>query len=499
MPDIVRTDALDHARKQEKWVGVAPLHWQSTPGCGCVPAHGKDAKVVYGVFPFWRSKAMGTIDFNRFNRISFLGVQLTSQGGWLRPSAQGDEDLWWASAESFAQTAHAHGAQLDLVLQAGDWGALANTPESEIKTLSEAAARRALVLVDTPLTGFDAFVQRLLAPWWRPQAHVFDGVTLMFQPLPEAHSAAAKNVDEFIDGFMLELVREMQKKGDRYTINIVAPDSLSLVPADNSRPTAAENQITEEQNLFWTRFLIYKKLAEPPSAHPELSGSKRMQYLGWTDISVRLLVPLRESTKITQKTFRANVEKPAAITGEDRVAVLESIIPILFNPAGGEPPGPPKSRALSQAAFQQLDDDMVYFKQNFGGVALWPVPMRGVDAGDDVYGRIKQNFFNNGAIIRGDHAICSTALRLIWQATVVVFVIAAIFYFWVGESSRRGRLYLIGLLAWLIVTIVLSLWLLFSDPALAEASHGNVFLVGLIVLASSLGLWFGFKPTVPQP
>ncbi|MGC1303923.1 MAG: hypothetical protein WA840_16275, partial [Caulobacteraceae bacterium] len=480
-----RAQAL--AVQEIDWTDAPDLKWTSTPGCGCVPDPDTQAEQVYAVFPFWRAKLSGPIDFSRFNRISLQGVQLGSNGTWTMPRPRDGQKDWWGQTNGFAQLAQSHGSRLDLMLEIDDWSNVSGIPASQIKSVADTAARRALALTDTPLVGPGAFARSLLAPWWRAPGYVFDGVTVVFpyasQDKDVREPAAAA---QFRDEFMLELIRGMQRDGRPYTLNIVAPDWLTTGSPDSSA--------SDEQLQFWNRFMIYKKLAEPARRHPELSGPQATQYLGRTDIAVRLMTPMPESTKLTQKSLRLNIEKVPSITGTDRVAVLQSIIPILFNPAGQDTTAPQKPVSLSQTAAQQLDDDIVYFKQNFGGVGFWPMPMRSAGAGDYIYARLQHNFQRH--VLR---PICSVSLRLVWQAMMLMLLFGIILYVWLGQSSLISNIYLAIILGLAMLTLILGGFLLVDDPALTALRKGNVILGVVIAAAFLVVVWFALKPKVPRP
>ncbi|HEY0437169.1 MAG TPA: Ig domain-containing protein, partial [Phenylobacterium sp.] len=202
------------ARKAVPYSHATPLHWVSQDGCRCnSPPHGADDKIVYGFYPFWRSGPSGPeVMFSRFNRIGLLGAQLQPDGGWVYPSSpQNAADDWWDGLSPFAMTAQAHNVELDLVLQASDWSFLNNPQlnEQALRTLYEQSARKAMQLLDTPLRGRG--LRALLAPVWGQPRYVFGGVTVMFEA-PSANSTEYAKFTQFNDGFLRELVREMERR-----------------------------------------------------------------------------------------------------------------------------------------------------------------------------------------------------------------------------------------------------------------------------------------------
>jgi hypothetical protein len=274
----------------------------------------------------------------------------------------------------------------------------------------------------------------------------------------------------------------MQDHGRPYVLNLVA----SEYPSDD-----AEGMI---------RLLAYKKQAEQRSAHEGGTDEEAEQFAGTTDIRVNLLTPLAGDTSTRKKALRAVADTLKGIRGYDRVAILQGIVPVLYIPAGEGPVGkkgkPPASRSLTDT--RQLDDDLVYSGQNFGGAALWPAPMLDVGAGGEAYIDIDRIWYPPIPGL-GDVSICSLGFRLLAQFLTIALILAVGAYFIWGSVSGRAWMFRVCLYALAAVTAGWWLFLLNVDPALAIVRAGNWPFIIVLVLLGAFALWNLLKPKIPRP
>ena len=511
-PEILSRTQLEKvadAATEYRYFARAPkLNWAPEAGCGCASPIGLQNKTVYGFFPFWRSEEPPpAIVFSKVSRIGFLGVQLGNDGSWTRPSGySAGVDLWWRQTSTFARAAQAHGARLDLVLQRSDWGFLTRMDAVERTALYESAARTAVGLADTRLRNRGAGM--LLLPFWREPKYVFDGITVMFD---YTKGASAEELDAYIhfhDGFIRELIREMQASKREYVLNIVAPDPLGATSLAQGMGGAMS------EASIWRAFLAYKRMAEPQRFHRAAPPEDKARFIGRTKIRVNLLAPVREPTGASKKALRASIDGLTDVRGYNRVAVLQSILPIVYLP-GGEgpfeetPPGvkakpKPKGKPVvrTKADKTQFDDDIIYYRQNFGGVALWPAPVQKVGISDEVYDDLQRIFYqtDSGPLAAvTSQVICSLVLRLLWQALALATLVAGIAYVVWGQGSGRAKVYRRGLLTLGVALFGLSFFLLTVDPALAALSRSNLPLFGLVAVALGGAGWRAAKPKIPRP
>jgi hypothetical protein len=502
----------DAAAERRLYSLAPPLNWAPEAGCGCALPLVLQQKEVYGFFPFWRSKTPPpSIIFSQVSRIGFLGAQLSSDGSWTQPSGSRlTEAEWWNQTSKFARAAHAHGARLDLVLQRSDWTFLVGLTPAQRELMAGVSARAAVDLADTRLRNRGASV--LLLPFWKEPRYVFDGITIMFDYPEGADPTVRAAYLQFHDRFIDELIKAMQrpkgrsKKGREYALHIVAPDPLDPM-------TVGGRVGMIEKSSLWKEFLNYKHVAEPPTFHRAATDRERREFKGSSNIRVRMIVPIREPTSDSKKQLRASIDQLTDVRGYNRVTVLQSILPVVYLPAGIGPlpeppfgvkpkPTPNTPVKLSREEDGRLDDDIVYYRQNFGGVAFWPAPFQNDGIAKYVYADLKRIFYSSdysALPVVNVKPVCSLLLRLLWQALVIVGLIAVIAYLVWGQADPRAPLYRRGLILLTAAFVILSGVLLTIDPALAEVSRSNIPLFILVAAALAFGGWRAVKPKIPRP
>ncbi len=495
-------DAIEaSAAKSERLAKAPTLHWAGKGGCDCVhpaPAHGD--RMIYGFMPFWRStpptKDAPQIDFSLYDRIGLLGVQITASGHWIRPQSQ-DRD-WWEDTSAFARTAQAHGTHLDLVLQGADWSMLRGKTQEERRILAETAAARAVEATNGSLTDNGRFVRWFLWRMWGSPTHMFDGITVMFTPPDVAEDK--QPFATFYYDFMVALIADLHATGRPYALNIVMNDQPFCKAEIGGAPCDAG--AFDLKNL-----MTYRRLAEAEvgAAKPAVAGkppTKAEASRKQLKIPMKLLVMIADFTGENKKHLREkidfleNVGGETDYEGEKRVALLHSIVPVLMT-AGGEPPSavtplPPGFDPL------RLPKELAYFNENFGGAGFWPVSTEGVGAGQAVDAAIRNEFFPAKASLWAN-PICSTVLRLIWQASVWLTLIGAGLYFLLGGPDPVRKIYATGTVIAVAVMMLLGGFLLAVDPALASVKAGNSVLyalgLGLVVILIAINL----VPRIREP
>jgi len=255
-------------------------------------------------------------------------------------------------------------------------------------------------------------------------------------------------------------------------------------------------------------------MAEPAAFHRAAPPEDRSRFIGRTKIRVNLIAPLREPTGQSKKQLRATIDGLSDVRGYNRVAVLQSILPVIYLPAGDGPfeepiPGvkakpKPKAKPVPRTKAQKtaLDDDIIYFRQNFGGVALWPAPVQKTGIAEEVYDDLQRVFYqpDSGPLgaVRAT-VICSLVLRLLWQGLVLATILAGGAYVLWGQTSAQAQLYRRGLIALGGGLFVLTGVLLTVDPALAAISRSNTPLFALVAVALGGAGWMTAKPKIPRP
>jgi hypothetical protein len=491
---------------------AADVRWANEP-CDCV-RHIGSKEIVYGVHPFWRSGEKGKepqIDFSRFHRVSVLGVQMNERMEF--PSSPD----WPQAVSTLASRAHRHDTALDLLLLRDDWSMLATLTREQSRDLAHKAARNAFEEVDRKLQSNLPDLRPLLLPWWTDRDRVFSGITVMFSdPAPMGASASTdaqrQRFDDFFGAFIEELIEKMKRGSTDLVLNIVVPDT----------------QIGHDGAYRWDALMDYLWKAQKASNPIIPEGSDLRKYRravdGEADITVRLMVPLSQPTTLSKKELRRRIDDNELVKGHDRVALLDSIVPVIFHPAGDKPV------PLDADEAKQVNDDLAYYRWNFGGVAAWPLPVRGQGAGGHLLCLLESNFFEHllrspdcpqsdeagddhhalwaeiGHLsLRAQNRICAWAcpnrspLHLIWQGLTLAALVGLFLWRYYCAVRRWGPLVLIGVWVFAALSVLLAMALLTCDPDLRTLREGNAILNGLLVVIAVAGLWFSFKPRVVAP
>jgi len=221
----------------------------------------------------------------------------------------------------------------------------------------------------------------------------------------------------------------------------------------------------------------------------------KADYVGRGDISVRFLAPLGVGSDTGKMQLRSRTDFNDELVGEDRMALLGSLVPVLLH-AGG-PPAP-----LAPQAADALDRDLVYIGWSFGGIAFWPLPVASHGAGASVLAGLDERFWS---YLDQDTAFCKFVcpqrlpFRLALQALLLATGVALLAYGWTCRVRRLGRLYLMGLWGAGIATLAVAAAVFSCDPSLNALRTGNVPLLVLIVLLVAGGLVLTFRRPVADP
>jgi hypothetical protein len=482
LPPGLKTQITDTALKLHDMAQAKRVQWTGD-GCGCAPRQGVND--VYGFYPFWLAQdAEQAIDFSQFTRIAYVGAVLNDEGDYSLPPHWNDQ------GRHFTRAAFRHGVDVDLVIYRRDWPRLLNLGPEQQEAFIRQAATRAVGLADTPMTDRFSRMKAALLPVWNEPVHLYSGITVFFDDLPTDKLQADK-FRGFFRRFMDRLIAEMQRSGRNYALNLVIPDHL----------------LGEEGTAFDFKDLLdYMESAEDGSRSQERGSADkspdaqdRMHYKGKTDMSMLLLVLMGEPTSPAKKALRARFDNTEVAQGHRRVALLNSVLPVLYHPAGDKPAPLPKPRK------DRLDIDLAYIEWQFGGVGFWPVPMKLPDpAMDSVTGVLAANQFlepGNATLSPLCSRVCPnrSVVRLLFEVLLLVGAVSLGAYAWICEVRRLGPKFLLFLWGGGVATLVVGLALLSCDPDLAALRAGNYLFYALIVALTAGGLYMTFRSRVDPP
>lgn len=360
---------VTQARKQGE--AKNPLDLRAARDCGCArqwDTVGRNRFTVYGFYPFWMSErasaaaspsasddsaepadvqpknnpGSSAVDFGILSRIGYFGLELDEAGRVSNP------ELWTNrehSPESFVKTAHKYLSQVDVVIEARHW-----------QSWDEGTIEQAV-----------ASIARLLIPSAKPSGATFpDGITLYFPDFAGSEPAKQRVI-----------VSLVQKLDTKLQLNEVARQGANLgrqLLGDFGEGNAVSLNILIDA--------VGLDLDTNIAAQGERRLLGNLKFLGGlSEILVQdeaivdlVLVLLGQPVTDMKKKLRLAIENE--FQGEERTAVLRRILPVI-PPNGHEGEAKVETTCFGPNAkdpYWQLQHDLVYFRDNFRGVAFWPFP-----------------------------------------------------------------------------------------------------------------------------
>lgn len=295
--------------------------------CGC--ALDDLAGVVYGFYPYWwPPKEPQAMNFRALNRMAYYGLTVDDAGAFHLGSS--DFDLRDGSEEKnkFIRTARQYNAGIDWMIQKNDWSGWSRLDATSKKAVLHRIVENISTLLNAPLTDPAAVVRRYTTFFVAPPRRG-DGVTLYFTNYPtDAESTALFN--EFYGKLRIEM--------DKHQL------WLNLLVKQNTMVNATE----AANGAFGLANLI--------NLRKQRNVAEQRVSFGTTERTGYLLVLLDEPSADAKKRLRLEIENNQNLHGADRADFLRNLLPVLH---------------FDDKNWQQLDDDIVYARDNFGGVGLW--------------------------------------------------------------------------------------------------------------------------------
>jgi hypothetical protein len=438
-------------------------------GCGCAPDL-REEMMTYGFYPLWTNAAKQNLDFDVLSRIGLYGMTIDDKGALKLPAGVNTKP--WTLLEA----AHRHNTKVDWVLYKNDWngakgegmaGFLANLRQSIddlLRTRNPDIDWRG-----TALTSFG--LER------GPSAG--DGITLRFEGFP-----SAKPEQEALGSFVQALTAQLRAMKPARQLYLMVTQADIVGSTDNADDANNDDRPFSPGNL---QTLMQKANPIPDDADP--ADFKRLRA---NDLQV--LVLMQEPTAGEKLKLRASVEN--ALFSRGRVRVLRNIIPVL------EYDG---SRPI------QLMDDLIYFKDNFGGVGFWPLSFASVDAAGATTANAVLHTYFNAAGIDGSvvaeviDQICPNRAWLRWLAWIssIVAIVAGVTLSrcrGCGTRLDSNAFYLAGMIALIVLPFLVIAALVVGDPLFKSDSGVHWFiaaiLIGVVIIPGAYGL---LKPARKLP
>lgn len=447
-------------RKRPVYDASTTFEWDGN-GCGCVLD--KLSGTVYGFYPYWlANNEKQTVNFSVLTRVAYYGLSFDAGGSIIH--ANDDENNFdlkrFLQKNSFVQTARKHDSKVDWVIHKDQsyWNKTWKSLDSSQKTHIFATLVDELYqLLTDPLD--DDFVK------WSfgilPSATQGDGVTLDFRGYPND----AVSVD-LLNNFYDELTKRLKAAGGDYFVNIMVVQS-------------------ELGEGFYEYFNLLERIS---GIQPNDAATSFQQLDIRDDLKAKILVLLEEPTTQAKKNLRLEVES-GGLYGILRGLLLRNIIPVI---------------EFDGRNWEQLEDDIVYFKDNFGGAGFWSMPMNEPAMPAEMSGRCDEIKVIGGCLVRHfqqaerngqpdsllDRFVCENR-KYFWFALTILTILSLILLISYRHSCRfHGKyrnLFIISIFASIIPALIVALLLLLFDPILETLAEGNIPLIAVVtggILAS---------------
>lgn len=426
---------LDQARKTHPFDQTKSIQW-SGESCNCV--HDNLAGEVYGFYPYWLAGGKQQIDFSVLTRVGYYGLGFDDKGNIPHASR------WSGQDTDFIQEARTYGSKVDLVIYRNEWSSWKGLSAGEKSGAFKSLAANIAGLLQIPLTNFSSKAKPYVSLGTYPRPIRGDGVTLYFKDYPEDPAS----VDAFI-AFVADLSEKLGADGHNYFVNIMF------------RSSDIGSGIYE-----------YEKLLKLINSIKGGNGT----------LNSLLLVLLQEPTSDDKKLLRIKVENN--LHGEQRVKLLRNLTPVI---------------TYDGHAKDQLQDDVIYATDNFGGIGFWPQPVAAAGAkADNAISDTLHNYYLK--VLSGDTLVTPTvctficpnrwAFRIAWDLFLLVLLASVAFRFVSCEWRNYFDKHFIHFIVLVVVPyVLLFMALLFCDPSWEKISKGNGILIQMIVGVIAYMIW----------
>ncbi|WP_188418901.1 hypothetical protein [Oxalicibacterium solurbis] len=443
------------ARKTPLFDPAVPVDWNGG-NCGCVLD--ELAGTVYGFYPFWLAGGKQQLDFSLLSRAGYVGLSFDERGNLVHLNERPDGERADGMLDTqFVAAAHKHRTRVDWVLYKHDWNVWASLGEAERRRGFDALADNVASFLNTRLTDP---VSRII-PYLSLGATApvqGDGVTLYFDNYP-TDTQSVTLFEQFIDRLLSKLGSKQQSHG----INLLLPRSAMLAG----------------KGIYTPEHLV--------SLIDRIAGTEPEGW-SWSTAQIRsrphFLVFLEEPTSESKKQLRLDIEN--ALHGAAREKLLRQIVPVI---------------EFDGRSWQQLEDDVIYLKDNFGGIGLWPLSYRNATAAADaaaptnsVDQTLLQHYLKPGG--DPDLLVCRIVcpnrwlFRTAWNVSFGIALLIGGLYLWNCRCRAAiERRYLLYLLAAVVPPFALGMPLLSCDPYLEQISRGNWPFIGLFALMLGFVAW----------
>ena len=449
-------------KKSPVYRAASPVQWDGS-GCGCVLDD--LSGTVYGFYPFWLAGEKQSVNFSVLSRVAYYGLSFDENGVIKHANNIHNESTILSpdnarrdAQTAFIQAARKHNSKVDWVIRSDKsywerWKKLSNLSKAAVfETLTENIVN----LLTSRLTDRFSTIRQNITFGVIPPPTLGDGITLYFDSFPDDRESV-----ELFNRFFTELQKRLFAQGGGYFVNILVPQS------------ALGSGVYRHANLF----------AWIDNTKPSSSADTSFATNARSDVRTKILILIEEPTTDSKKKLRLDIEN-GELHGIERGILLRHIVPVI---------------EFDGRDWKQLEDDIVYFKDNFGGIGFWPLPLgkqefvekneTSCDGIESISGCLVRYFQNT--TWHGEpesmleKMVCENRVyfRLALVALIFLCLLFTILYLYSCRIHKKiGNAYVVVYLPMVLLpALITGLLLMTYDPVVEPISTGNITLI-LVVL-----------------
>jgi hypothetical protein len=229
----------------------------------------------------------------------------------------------------FVRISRLYNVKVDWMIQKNDWGGeWENSSVDKKKAVFRKLQHNIIALLHTPLTDFSSQIRQVSTFGIEKRATRGDGVSLYFPNYPQD----AVSLQLFND-FYLSLRKELAK--EKLWLNLVI--SQHVFTASNRN----------RYDAFGLANVVKLYTDKALTGNIDKADFQLEEYV---------MVLLNEPSHDAKMRLRADIETAPSLSGTTRAYFLRSVLPVV---------------SFDSHNWQQLDDDIAYFRNNFAGVGFW--------------------------------------------------------------------------------------------------------------------------------
>lgn len=477
--------AIEGAARKRIDGTIAQIDISGSDKCGC--ALDDLSGVVYGFYPYWeekneemkeKKKSVQPVNFRMLNRVAYYGLTVGDVGDFRLGAENFKIRDGSRKANEFVRVAHQYNSKVDWMIRKNDWkGEWSHLSPANKQAFFAQMEANIVALLGTELEDAESKLRYYTSFGLAGRNTRGDGVTLYFAEYPN-------DVDSKVlfNNFYLSLRQKMDQMHMWLNI-LVSQDTLV-----NDKATGGAFSLGNLASLRKKRTATEPNIREAQRNNDEY-----------------ILVLMNEPSSDSKRALRSEIENDFALHGADRADFLRSVLPVWH---------------FDDRNFQQLEDDVVYSRDNFGGVGFWAPnfknlaeevkdPDQSCLQSEQIVVCLLKNYHDEGAgsSLSGpvESFVCmhSWAFQIALTVLIMLIVTQIILYFQVCKAQdfiKTNLLVLLGL--FVLPALAIFTLLLGYDPVYAKLARGQLPFIAastaLLLVLVGVGVYLRKRREFPQ-